>query len=232
MKELRDITHHVSIFFIKVPPQPPDDEESSGMDVTDDSVFPPTSPGDEINNSIHSDSHMDRDPHYRDINNSQDSGLDNSNELEKERSRHALYFSDKEADSLNLFQQLVSLGYLSMLPSGDRQPGIHTLSSSTDSYNCYDSELVENFENFGNIVQFTRQVLRTYLLQTISLLNLVHTRCLQSFIMRAFDMARDMQITPRKLEFAKKKEIELYSTLMDIAVKKQDEIKRNQEFLP
>ena len=51
-------------------------------------------------------------------------------------------------------------------------------------------------------------------------------RCLQMFIYTAFDMQRDMMITPRRLEFAQEKESELYASLMDIAVKKQDEIRR------
>ena len=46
------------------------------------------------------------------------------------------------------------------------------------------------------------------------------------FIYTAFDMQRDMMITPRRLEFAQEKESELYASLMDIAVKKQDEIRR------
>ena len=59
-----------------------------------------------------------------------------------------------------------------------------------------------------------------------NLLNVVHARCLQNFIETAFDMQRDMIITPRRLEFARQKETELYSMLMEMALKKQDEIKR------
>ena len=39
-------------------------------------------------------------------------------------------------------------------------------------------------------------------------------------------MQRDMMITPRRLEFAKEKETELYASLMDIALKKQEDIRR------
>ena len=46
------------------------------------------------------------------------------------------------------------------------------------------------------------------------------------FIYTAFDMQRDMMITPRRLEFAKEKETELYASLMDIALKKQEDIRR------
>ena len=45
------------------------------------------------------------------------------------------------------------------------------------------------------------------------------------FIMSAFDMARDMLITPKKLTFAKEKEVELYKSLMRISVAKTNEIR-------
>ena len=45
------------------------------------------------------------------------------------------------------------------------------------------------------------------------------------FILYAFDMAREMQITPRRINYVKEKENELFETLNDIATKKQDEIK-------
>lgn len=43
--------------------------------------------------------------------------------------------------------------------------------------------------------------------------------------MRAFDMQRDMMITPKRLEFARTREHELYDTLMSLALEKQEEIK-------
>jgi hypothetical protein len=45
------------------------------------------------------------------------------------------------------------------------------------------------------------------------------------FILSAFDMAREMLITPKKLDFAREKEDELYKSLMAVAVSKIDEIK-------
>lgn len=43
--------------------------------------------------------------------------------------------------------------------------------------------------------------------------------------MRAFDMQRDMMITPKRLEFARTKEQDLSDTLMKLALEKQEEIK-------
>jgi receptor-interacting serine/threonine-protein kinase 5 len=44
------------------------------------------------------------------------------------------------------------------------------------------------------------------------------------FILSAFEMAREMQITPKRLEYAKMKETELLESLMQIAERKQDEM--------
>ena len=126
---------------------------------------------------------------------------------------------NKVQTSMTLFQQLLHLGYLSMLPST-------SLPQQGESFYKVESELIEKFSNFASIVVFARQVLRNHLVRATNLLNVVHTRCLQKFIMTAFDMQRDMIITPRKLEFARTKETELFALLMEMALKKQDEIRR------
>lgn len=66
---------------------------------------------------------------------------------------------------------------------------------------------------------------QSYLVNAATVLNYSHTRCLKMFILSAFDMARDMLITPRKLEFVREKEEELYKSLLAIAVSKIDEIR-------
>ena len=42
---------------------------------------------------------------------------------------------------------------------------------------------------------------------------------------QAFDMQRDLQITPRRLEYTREKEGELFTSLMTIANRKQEEMK-------
>lgn len=42
---------------------------------------------------------------------------------------------------------------------------------------------------------------------------------------KAFDMQRDLQITPRRLEYTREKEGELFTSLMAIANRKQEEMK-------
>ena len=154
---------------------------------------------------------------------SKGSPLDQVREVLRRRSSDD---TKRNASSFELFQQLLDLGFVSALPSGGCHQRQNSLCSD-DSSSAFsvESELVENFDSFPNLVHFAAQVLQRHLVRAVSLLNVVHTRCLQNFIMVAFDMARDMMITPKRLEFARSKEIELYDSLMAIALKKQDEIK-------
>ena len=121
-----------------------------------------------------------------------------------------------QKNSNKLFQQLCDLGYLSLVPPN---------SIGDTSQQMATNELIEDFEQFYCINEYVQRSLRGYLLHIANLLHIVHSQCLSSFIMTAFDMARDMLITPRRLEFARNKENELYASLMDIAIKKQDEIR-------
>nr|CAD7462757.1 unnamed protein product [Timema tahoe] len=52
----------------------------------------------------------------------------------------------------------------------------------------------------------------------------IQGQCIQKVILSAFDMAREIQITPRRILYAQKKEGELYKNLMAISNEKQEEI--------
>ena len=52
----------------------------------------------------------------------------------------------------------------------------------------------------------------------------IHSECLRRFILSAFDMAREIQITPRRIQYAQEKEADLYRSLMLIASEKQKEM--------
>ncbi|KAJ4441032.1 hypothetical protein ANN_10881, partial [Periplaneta americana] len=54
----------------------------------------------------------------------------------------------------------------------------------------------------------------------------IHSKCLRRFILSAFDMAREIQITPRRIHYAEEKEADLYRSLMMVANEKQEEITR------
>ncbi|XP_067127161.1 dual serine/threonine and tyrosine protein kinase-like [Centruroides vittatus] len=124
--------------------------------------------------------------------------------------------------SLTLFQQLCGLGFLNMLPQDVNQKRHRRYSGTID----VDSELVENFENFPSILLYVRQNLQARLVNIAKILNDAHNRCLRMFIMSAFSMTWDMIITPKRLDYARQREAELYESLMKIANENQDEIRK------
>ena len=137
-----------------------------------------------------------------------------------------------------LYQQLTSLGFSFNLPtnfSSESNPHDHRYlhycnekskkSKRFSSHIEVQSELVENFENFKSFVPFAKVVMQYHLIEAANLIYDVHHRCLRMFILTAFDMTRDMMITPKRIEYAKLKEQQLFDSLMSIANKKQEEIK-------
>ena len=74
------------------------------------------------------------------------------------------------------------------------------------------------------ILYFVRSCLQTYLVNASNELNSVHTTSLRKFILSAFDMAREIQITPKRIKYAQQKESELYTNLMSVVNAKQEEL--------
>ncbi|KAI1290757.1 Dual serine/threonine and tyrosine protein kinase [Halotydeus destructor] len=138
--------------------------------------------------------------------------------------------------SQTIFQQLTSVGFLS--PPALKSPATwsavgskadRTINSKSKSKRTKDatvpSELVEKFENFAQVLQFSRNVLQSHLVRAASMLYTVHMACLRVFILTAFDMTRDIMITPKRIHYAKDREQQLFESLMAIANRKQEEIK-------
>ncbi|KAK2086365.1 hypothetical protein P7K49_035790 [Saguinus oedipus] len=121
-----------------------------------------------------------------------------------------------ESERSPLYHQLIDLGYLSSSHWNCGAPGQDTKAQSM---------LVEQSEKLRHLSTFSHQVLQTRLVDAAKALNLVHCHCLDIFINQAFDMQRDLQITPKRLEYTRKKENELYESLMNIANRKQEEMK-------
>ncbi|XP_074833813.1 dual serine/threonine and tyrosine protein kinase [Carettochelys insculpta] len=121
-----------------------------------------------------------------------------------------------ESEKSSLYCQLMDLDYLSTN---------HCSCGAPSSDAKAQSMLVEQFEKFRLLSTFSRQVLQKHLVDAATILNLVHCRCLDIFINQAFDMQRDLQITPKRLEYTRRKENELYESLMGIANRKQEEMK-------
>ncbi|NXU75940.1 DUSTY kinase, partial [Oreotrochilus melanogaster] len=121
-----------------------------------------------------------------------------------------------EHEKSSLYSQLMDLEYLSSNHCSCGGPG-----PSADAQ----SMLVEQLEKLRLLSTFSRQVLQKHLVAAATSLNEVHCHCLNIFINQAFDMQRDLQITPKRLEYTRKKENELYESLMNIANRKQEEMK-------
>ncbi|KGL83264.1 Dual serine/threonine and tyrosine protein kinase, partial [Tinamus guttatus] len=121
-----------------------------------------------------------------------------------------------DAEKSSLHCQLLDLEYLSSQHCSCGAPGPDAGAQSM---------LVEQPEKLRLLSTFSRQVLQKHLVEAATRLNEVHCRCLNIFINQAFDMQRDLQITPKRLEYTRRKENELYESLMNIANRKQEEMK-------
>ncbi|XP_020497786.1 dual serine/threonine and tyrosine protein kinase [Labrus bergylta] len=144
-------------------------------------------------------------------------------ERERERDRDRDRDRDREREKTPLHKQLLSLGFLSS-PTGNCSCGAPSQVSAPGAKP--QSMLGEAFERLHRLlVPFARQVLQNQQVEAANLLNGLHCRCLDLFINQAFDMQRDLQITPRRLEYTREKEGELFISLMAIANRKQEEMK-------
>ncbi|XP_048183921.1 dual serine/threonine and tyrosine protein kinase isoform X1 [Corvus hawaiiensis] len=114
-----------------------------------------------------------------------------------------------DKDKSSLYFQLLHLEYL----------------SPCSSCGAAGSVLAEQPEKLRLLSSFCRQVLQKHLVEAATRLNEVHCRCLNIFINQAFDMQRDLQITPKRLQYTRRKENELFESLMGIANRKQEEMK-------
>ncbi|XP_003220409.1 dual serine/threonine and tyrosine protein kinase isoform X1 [Anolis carolinensis] len=121
-----------------------------------------------------------------------------------------------ENEKSSLYRQLLDLDYLSTN---------HCSCGAPTSDAKAQSMLVEQSDKLRLLSTFAKQVLQKHLVDAATILNIVHCRCLDIFINQAFDMQRDLQITPKRLEYTRKKENELYESLMSIANRKQEEMK-------
>ncbi|XP_043932736.1 dual serine/threonine and tyrosine protein kinase [Protopterus annectens] len=121
-----------------------------------------------------------------------------------------------DQEKSDLFYHLANLGFLNSNYCSCGAPGLD---------NKAPSMLVEQFEKFRQLSTFARQVMQMHLVGIATALNKVHWRCLEIFINQAYYMQRDLQITPKRLEYTREKENELFLSLMSIANRKQEEMK-------
>ena len=86
--------------------------------------------------------------------------------------------------------------------------------------------IVTNFLDFTpELLSFVQCNMRQQITSAASSLHDAHARCLQMLILYAHDLTRDVLVTPKRIKYARTKEEELYTQLIDLASKKQGEIK-------
>lgn len=79
--------------------------------------------------------------------------------------------------------------------------------------------------------QFLASNLNQWVLCAASLMRRSHLSCLTSFIHLAMEMSRDVLLTPRRIQYVKRKEHELHSAMSELATSKQAELRRSVEII-
>lgn len=121
---------------------------------------------------------------------------------------------------LTWLDQLTNLGYLGMEESVE----VHKLTWLVGEEYINSSDLVDSCNKIDRILSFTSGCLQNYLVNASTYLNEIHTASIRKFILSAFDMARKIQITPRRIQYAQQKENALYTSLMKIVNEQQEEL--------
>lgn len=85
-------------------------------------------------------------------------------------------------------------------------------------------DFVVSSEDPERILDFVRARLDENLVEASHSLNDVQTTSLRKFILSAFDMAREIQITPKRIQYAQQKENELYANLVNVVSANQEEL--------
>ncbi|XP_022915170.1 dual serine/threonine and tyrosine protein kinase-like isoform X1 [Onthophagus taurus] len=121
---------------------------------------------------------------------------------------------------IDLKTQLSRLGFL---PDYPQTPDL-SIRKALCSECMVENEVISYIQIKDHLHLFVRNVLKAYLLKLSALLSELHNVCLRIFILSAFDMAREIQITPRRIHYAQDVEQKLFKSLMDIALIRQTEM--------
>ncbi|KDR15870.1 Dual serine/threonine and tyrosine protein kinase, partial [Zootermopsis nevadensis] len=129
---------------------------------------------------------------------------------------------DIDRSLLGLIQQLARIGYLHLEETDSEEPSMTTRPCCGQF--SVGSDFLDGLHKLDQLLFFVRGCLQSHLVHVSSTLNDIHSECLRRFILSAFDMAREIQITPRRIQYAQEKEADLYKSLMIVASEKQKEI--------
>ncbi|XP_052745125.1 dual serine/threonine and tyrosine protein kinase isoform X2 [Bicyclus anynana] len=86
----------------------------------------------------------------------------------------------------------------------------------------------------NNVLKFAAEYSQTYLLEQSKRLSEIHVKLLQQFILASFDMARELQVVPTKIQYVATQEQQLYETINEKfseGDKKQELLQIMQEVL-
>lgn len=122
----------------------------------------------------------------------------------------------------NLRDQLLRLGFID--DTENSKTDIMKAKKNSLCLECSLDTLISDKKINEDFLSHIQNVLKYTVLKLAAKLSEVHNKSLRQFILRAFDMAREIQITPKRIEYAQKIELQLYDTLMNIACEQQEEI--------
>ncbi|KAF2362612.1 hypothetical protein FHG87_006638 [Trinorchestia longiramus] len=90
---------------------------------------------------------------------------------------------------------------------------------------CVECGIIESFADFDKLHLWTKRILRSHVAYTSELLGKIQGRCLSSFVVFAFEFSRQLQISPRRLAYARQQEEQLYEDLLAVARDKEENIR-------
>jgi receptor-interacting serine/threonine-protein kinase 5 len=126
-----------------------------------------------------------------------------------------------ETPCVQIFRQLCDLGFLSLLPPESCDNTSETTSS------IFQSDMIDNgLTNFSQLLNYIRKHIDRLTIRAVGILQQSHEHCLDLFNDSAFDMARDILITPKRINYAREKEKDLFESLIALTNSKQNEIQR------
>ncbi|CAF3663260.1 unnamed protein product [Rotaria sp. Silwood1] len=136
-------------------------------------------------------------------------------------STNNLFADTDETPCVEVFRQLCELGFVSLLPPESCD------NTSEISSSLLQSDMIDNgLSNPSLFLNYIRKHVDGLAIRAVSILQCSQELCLDVFNDSAFEMARDMLITPKRLSYAREKEKDLYESLISLTNSKQNEIQK------
>lgn len=107
----------------------------------------------------------------------------------------------------------------------DSNPSVDDSPKNQCSELCVECGVIESFADFEGLQTWIKQLLRSHIAYSSELLGKIQGRCLSSFVVFAFDYSRQLQIAPRRLEYAKQQEEQLCEEMFAAAKDKEENIR-------